>query len=149
MRVLLAIDDSRFSEVAVQELAARVHAGGTQVLIVRVLEPLLHTAIPRMEPAYTAEMVAQLEDERKLADEAVAKAADCLRRAGFQVETRVVENEVRTAILDIAAEWCANLIVVGSHSRKGVNKFLLGSVADSIVRHAKCSVWIVRVRQPA
>lgn len=149
MRVLLAIDDSRFSEAATQELATKVHAKGTQVLILRVLEPLLHTVIPRMEPAYTAEMVARLEDERKQADETAARAADLLRRAGFQVDMRVVENEVRTAILDIAAEWHADLIVVGSHGRRGVNKFLLGSVADSITRHAKCSVWIVRVRQPA
>ena len=148
MRVLLAIDDSRYSEAAIQELATTVHAKGTQALIVRVLEPLLHTVIPKMEPAYTAEMAAQLEDERKLADEIIANAADLLRRAGFEVDTRVVENEVRTAILDIAADWHADLIVIGSHSRKGVNRFLLGSVADSVIRHAKCSVWVVRVRQP-
>jgi len=148
MRVLLAIDDSRYSEAAIQELATTVHAKGTQALIVRVLEPLLHTVIPKMEPAYTAEMAAQLEDERKRAGETAAQAADLLRRAGFQVETRVVENEVRTAILDIAADWHSDLIVIGSHSRKGVKRFLLGSVADSVVRHAKCSVWVVRVRRP-
>ena len=147
MRVLLAIDDSAFSEAAVHALASRVHAKGTQVLIVRVLEPIVHTAIPRMEPAYTAEQVVLLEDDRKQASECAASAAELLRRAGFEVETLVAENEVRTAILDIASEWHADLIVVGSHGRKGLSKFLLGSVAESVARHAKCSVWIVRVPQ--
>jgi len=147
MRVLLAIDDSVFSEAAASALASRVHAKGTQVLIVRVLEPLVHTVIPRMEPTFSAEMVSVLEDDRKQAGDSLEKAAQLLRRAGFQVDTRVAENEVRTAILDIATEWQADLIVVGSHGRKGLNKFLLGSVAESVVRHAKCSVWIVRVPQ--
>ena len=145
MRVLLAIDDSEFSEAAIHAVASEIQAKGTQVLIVRVLEPLVHTAIPRMEPAYTAELAAQLADDRKSASESASRASDLLRRAGFQVETRVAENEVRTAILDLAAEWQADLIVMGSHGRKGLRKFLLGSVAESVARHAKCSVWIVRI----
>jgi nucleotide-binding universal stress UspA family protein len=100
-----------------------------------------------MEPVYTAEEAALSSDERKRADECAAKAADSLRRAGFEAETLVTENEVRTAILDIASEWQADLIVVGSHGRKGLDKFLLGSVAESVARHAKCSVWIVRIPQ--
>jgi len=147
MRVVLAIDDSPFSEAAVHALASQVHPKGTQVLIVRVLEPLMHTTIPRMEPTYTAEMAPQLEDDRKQANESVTRVAEQLRRAGFQVDTRVVEYEARTAILNIASEWQADLIVVGSHGRKGLNKFLLGSVAESVARHARCSVWIVRIPQ--
>jgi nucleotide-binding universal stress UspA family protein len=145
MRVLLAIDDSEFSEAAANALASKVHAKGTEVLVLRVLEPIPHTVIPRMEPAYTAEMAAQLEDDRKQANESVFRTADLLRRAGFQVDTRVAENEVRAAILEIASEWQADLIVVGSHGRKGLQKFLLGSVAESVMRHAKCSVWVVRI----
>jgi len=145
MRVLLAIDDSEFSAVAAHALASRVHAKGTAVLIVRVIEPLLLTAIPTMEPAYAAQMAARLEDDRKQANESLARTADLLRRAGFQVDTRVAEDEVRAAILDIASEWHADLIVVGSHGRKGLQKFLLGSVAESVMRHAKCSIWIVRM----
>lgn len=147
MRVLLATDGSIFSEAAVNALASQVNARGTQVLIVQVVEPFLHTAIPRMEPVYTEELAAQFEEERKQASESAARAAELLHRAGFQVDTRVAENEVRTAILDIASEWQADFIVIGSHGRKGLNKFLLGSVAESVARHAKCSVWIVRIPQ--
>jgi len=147
MRVLLAIDDSPFSEAATRELASQVHAKGTAVLVVRVLEPIVRTTIPRMEPAYATELAGLMEEERKQARESLEKAATTLRREGFQVEARIAEEEVRAAILDIASEWQADLIVVGSHGRKGLNTFLLGSVAESVARHAKCSVWIVRASQ--
>jgi nucleotide-binding universal stress UspA family protein len=55
-----------------------------------------------------------------------------------------VEDEIRGAILDFAKDWKADLIVVGSHGRRGLTRFMLGSVAESIARHAHCSVWIVR-----
>jgi nucleotide-binding universal stress UspA family protein len=64
--------------------------------------------------------------------------------AGFKVDVRVVEAETRTGILDVAAEWRADLIALGSHGRKGVKRFLLGSVAESVARNARCSVLIVR-----
>jgi nucleotide-binding universal stress UspA family protein len=44
----------------------------------------------------------------------------------------------------MADEWKADLIVLGSHGKHGIEKFLLGSVAESVARHAKCSVMIVR-----
>jgi nucleotide-binding universal stress UspA family protein len=48
-------------------------------------------------------------------------------------------------ILDTAAKWHADLIVIGSHGRKGLDRFLLGSVSEAVARHAPCSVQIVRV----
>lgn len=48
-------------------------------------------------------------------------------------------------ILDCATEWKANLIVVGSHGRKGVTRFVLGSVSEAIARYADCSVEIARL----
>jgi nucleotide-binding universal stress UspA family protein len=47
-------------------------------------------------------------------------------------------------IIDAAEAWKAELIVIGSHGRKGLQRFLLGSVAESIARHAACSVEIIR-----
>lgn len=48
-------------------------------------------------------------------------------------------------ILDCATEWRADLIVVGSHGRKGVTRFVLGSVSEAVARHAHCSVEIARL----
>jgi len=94
-------------------------------------------------------MAEQLQDALKQAEKSVAQAAQTLRAAGFTVQTRVVEAEVRTGILDVATEWRADLIVLGSHGRRGLERFLLGSVAESVARHARCSVLIVRTSRAA
>jgi nucleotide-binding universal stress UspA family protein len=53
-------------------------------------------------------------------------------------------GDARQVILDEAQEWPADLVVLGSHGRTGMKRVLLGSVSDSVSRHARCSVQIVR-----
>jgi nucleotide-binding universal stress UspA family protein len=57
----------------------------------------------------------------------------------------VREGITRPDIVDIAAEWGADLIMLGAHGRRGLERLLLGSVSDFVARHAKCSVEIVRM----
>jgi nucleotide-binding universal stress UspA family protein len=144
MRILLATDDSEFSEAATEAVLSAISPRGTEVLVAQVLEPPAYTAIPEMRLRYSPELAAWFDDERKQANKCVSNAAERFRRAGFRADGRVTEGEVRAGILDIAAEWRADLIVVGSHGRKGLERFLLGSVAEYVARHARCSVWIVR-----
>jgi len=61
-----------------------------------------------------------------------------------KAETAVASGDVREKIVEYAAEWGADLIVLGSHGRSGASRFLLGSVTEWIARHAPCSVKIVR-----
>ena len=145
MKILLAIDDSEFSQAAVRAVVKQFPAQGAEVLVLRVVEPLIYATIPQMASGYAPEMAARIQEELKQARESVAKAAQVLSSAGFKANTRVVESEVRAGILDVAAELPADLIVVGSHGRKGLQKFLLGSVAESVARHARCSVLIVHI----
>lgn len=147
MKILLATDGSKFSEAAIQEVAARINAKGAEVTILQAVEPLLFSVPPQMAPGYAPEMAAQREERLKEAKASLAAATKVLQGAGFAVSTRVVEADARTAILDIAAESRADLIVVGSHGRKGLKKFLLGSVAESVARHSQCSVLIVRMSE--
>jgi nucleotide-binding universal stress UspA family protein len=86
----------------------------------------------------------ELEDLKDPARELVESTAEELRNAGFKVDTAVAVGDARVVIIDSAAEWNADLIVVGSHGQGGIPSFLLGSVAESVARHAKCSVEIVR-----
>ena len=53
-------------------------------------------------------------------------------------------DETARAILDEAKEWGAELIVVGSHDRSRVERFLMGSIAESVVKHAPCSVLVLK-----
>jgi nucleotide-binding universal stress UspA family protein len=70
-----------------------------------------------------------------------------LRRAGFEVSTLAVTGDVAEQILALASEIDADVLVVGTHGRKGLSHLLLGSVAEKVVRGA--SVPVVCVRTPA
>jgi nucleotide-binding universal stress UspA family protein len=149
MKILLAIDGSEVSQAATQALASQIRPQGAEVLVLRVVEPLIFSIPPQMSPGYAPEQDEIIKEEIRHAQESVSQASQALRSAGFSVNTRVVEAEARNGILDIAAEWHADLIVLGSHGRKGLQRFLLGSVAEFVSRHADCSVEIVRVpRKP-
>lgn len=68
-----------------------------------------------------------------------------LAEAGFKVSTSVATGDAKAVILDEATQWRADLIVVGSHGRTRLERFLLGSVSEAIARHTSCSVEIVRL----
>jgi nucleotide-binding universal stress UspA family protein len=135
VRILLAVDGSQFSDAATQVLATQIRPEGAEVLLVHVIEG----------PAFF-EQDAGVQDRHRRAEKIMSHAVQELRSAGFQeVLTRVVEGEPKVGILDVAAIWRPDCIVLGSHGRKGLEKFLLGSVAQSVAQHASCSVFIVRM----
>jgi nucleotide-binding universal stress UspA family protein len=144
MRFLIAIDDSRFSEAAVQMLIRQVRPEGSEVTVVHVIEP-----VPVSTEGYLwgfpVDLPGILEGQRKAAHEVVARAAEILRKAGWKVSSSVEEGDPQTRIIDRAAEWKTDLILLGSHGRKGFDRFLLGSVSEAVAQHAHCSVEIVRI----
>lgn len=144
MKILLAIDGSKYSEAAAESLVSAFRTQSAEVLVLQVIEPLVFSAPPQMAHGYAPEMAARLQDQLKQARESVLRTAETVRKAGFKADSRVVENEVRTGILGVAAEWHADVIVLGSHGEKSLRKFLLGSVAEFVARHAHCSVLVVR-----
>jgi nucleotide-binding universal stress UspA family protein len=145
MKILLAVDGSGFSEAATQALVTQMRPEGAEVLVLRVLEPRLFATPPQLAQRVASEQEKILKEDLERARETANLASQALRAARFKVNTRVVAGEARNAILEVAAEWRADLIVLGSHGRKGLQRFLLGSVAESVSRHADCSVEIVRV----
>ena len=147
MKILLAVDGSEFSQAATQTLVARMRTESAEVLVLRVVEPRIYSVAPQMAAGYAPEQDEILKEDFQHAQESVNEASQALRSAGFSVSTRVVQAEARTGILDIAVEWRADLIVLGSHGRKGLRRFLLGSIAESVARHAQCSVLVVRIPQ--
>ena len=152
MKILLAIDDSKFSEAAIRMVVAQNRPQDTEVLVLHVLESI-EIIFPQLAAEYSSgyyppepvDLDKLREQRRKPTRELVADTAEKLRCAGFPVDTTVTEGDARDEIIDKAAEWHADLIVVGSHGRKGFDRFLLGSVSEFVTRHARCSVQIVRV----
>lgn len=85
------------------------------------------------------------EAETKRAGDLVAKAAEELRAKGLKVTTVVEQGDPQSKIIEQAAKWRADFIVVGSHGHKGLEHFLLGGVSEGVARHAGCSVEIIRI----
>ncbi len=139
MKILMGIDDSKSSADVLRAMVTQFRTENTEVRVLHVLQPFA-PAPPQMAAGYAPE----LEDQKKPAHELVERIAKELRSAGFKVDTAVEVGDVRESIIDTAAEWRADLIVVGSHGRGGIQRFLLGSVAEFVARHARCSVEIVR-----
>jgi|SRR5664280_109016 nucleotide-binding universal stress UspA family protein len=140
MKILLGIDDSKSSGDVVAAIVKQFQPDKTEIRVMHVLQPLVPTAPPQMAAAYAPE----LEYQKKEALELVERIAGDLRSAGFITHTAIGLGDVREKIIDSAADLHADLIVVGSHGRTGIERFLLGSVAESVARNAKCSVLIVR-----
>jgi nucleotide-binding universal stress UspA family protein len=144
MKILLAIDDSNFSQAAVQSVVVRAWSPGTEVRVLNVVEPpslLLGREMTGNDPEFELVWKALREQAKAL----VMKATDVLRKSGLNVTTALEEGDPKSKIIDVAKEWHANLIVLGSHGRKGLSRFLMGSVSEAVVRHAHCSVEIVRI----
>ena len=141
MKILLAIDDSKFSEAAAKSLAGQFRPEETEVRVLQVVEPIAISEPPEMAPGYFPELADQLPRAREVVD----RVAKMLSSAGFRVTTSVATGDARSVILERAAEWHADLIVLGSHGRTGLGRFFLGSVSEAVARHAHCSVQIVQI----
>jgi nucleotide-binding universal stress UspA family protein len=143
MKILIAIDGSDFSQAALQSVIARPWPAVTQVKVLHVVEPP-SLLMGREMGGYDPEFEAVWKALREQAKDLVGKAAEKLRASKFNVSTELVEGDPKSQIIDIANEWHADMIVLGSHGRSGLNRFLMGSVSQDVVRHAHCSVEIVR-----
>jgi len=139
MRILVGIDDSHFCDAVVRAVVAQFRTENTEIRVLNVLQPIA-PAPPQMAEGYAPELEAQKQPAREL----VERIAQDLGHAGFTVHTAVEIGDVRETIIDSAAAWGADLIVVGSHGQTGIQRFLMGSVAEFVARHARCSVEIVR-----
>ncbi len=143
MKILLAIDDSKFSEAAIESVIRQATPQETEVRVLHVIEPI--PIYPDGQDwGYGPEASQVLEEQRKEAEGLVARAGQTLREKNFNVMTAIEEGNPKEVIIDSAAEWHADLIVVGSHGRHGLDRFFMGSVSEAVARHARCSVQIVR-----
>ena len=146
LKILLAIDGSESSKAAARNRRRTPLARATSFRILTVIEP----SAPLLRPPYFShEMLEELRaKDMERAQEAVSWTEDVLYEAGIQATSTIAVPAAtpKELILSEAAEWAADLIVVGSHGRRGVNRLLLGSVSEAVALHAQCSVEIIRTR---
>ena len=144
MKILLAIDDSKFSEAALRMLVAQNHPRKSTVRVLHVVELPEIPYDPEL-PMPSPTLDNMRKGRKKAGRELVERAVKRVTAAGFKADGAVRLGHVRTTVVDVGDKWHADLIVVGSHGRKGLKRILLGSVSDYVARHACCSVEIVRM----
>ena len=147
MKVLLAIDGSKCSDAAVETLILQYKPTDTEALVLHAVDSIGLMPISCTYGAgstFAQDCMAMMAQWRKDGEELVSRVANRLRDAGFKTSTQVEEGDARAIILKCARKWSPDLILLGSHGKKGLDRFLLGSVSEAVVRHALCSVEIVR-----
>jgi nucleotide-binding universal stress UspA family protein len=147
-KILLATDGSEFSERAARSIAERPWLEGTEIEVFSVVELVLGSAQALLEPPYidTEQLEKQREDGMRRAQVAVARAVEILSSTFPKVNDSisVLLGGPKAVIIEEAEKWGADLIGVGSHGHRGIERFLLGSVSEGIALHAKCSVEVIR-----
>ncbi|MFZ0415049.1 MAG: universal stress protein [Candidatus Acidiferrales bacterium] len=133
MKVLLAIDSSVASQSVICEAATRPWPPGTRFCVLHVVDI---RGAGRFSPI--------IEEQKKSGQALVAQVAEKLARVGRETSTEVLIGFPRKTVVQYAKEWGADFVMAGSHGQGPVARFLLGSVAQAVLRTAPCSVEIVR-----
>ena len=141
MKILLAIDSSGDSEAVVSEAASRPWPSGAVFCVMTVVDMRSLEGVPVLieDAKHEAEKLVM-----SAAETLVTNAAGALRQSGRDVSSKILQGEPKTAIQDFAAKWGANLILIGARGLSSLERFLLGSVAQAVLRTAPCSVEVVR-----
>ncbi len=145
MKVLIAVEDATFGEALADFVVKHQWPPSTDFKVVHVLEPI---GIEHLSDVSYLPFLEDVSREAEKVSAALIRHVGLKIRDAFKtthVEEEVVKGKAREKLLEIAESWPADLVIVGSHGRSGVNRFLLGSVSDAVVSHAPCSVIVIRI----
>lgn len=140
--ILIPVDGSPTAQKAVEKAAGLARAFGSQATAIYVIDPYPFTGLGSDFAYGQAEYLSAAHAE---AAEAIEAARATLVAAGVPVQVEVVESHaVWRGITEAAHARGVDLIVMGSHGRRGLEKLVLGSVAQRVLAHATQPVLIVR-----
>jgi nucleotide-binding universal stress UspA family protein len=141
--MVVGTDGSETASEAVRQATELARRLGAKVHVVSAYEPVPEARL-REERQQVPPDMQWMVNPREDVDETLTTAAQGIEEAGVEVETHAREGDPADAILDVAEEQEADLIVVGNKGMTGAKRFLLGSVPNKISHHAPCSVMIIR-----
>lgn len=149
-RILIPLDGSRLAEAALPAALELASKFDSQVTLLRVVQPpqllLTHT-----DGSVYAELLTSL---RQQADEEAGlylKALqNSLRQQGYRVQAHVTEGEpVAEVILEVVTGLGCDMIVMSTHGRGGISRWVFGSIADKVLRQANVPVLLIRASEEA
>jgi nucleotide-binding universal stress UspA family protein len=142
-RIVVGTDGSDTAKEAVKQAAELAKQTGATLDVVSAFEPVSESRLReerQQVPSDVAHVVGPTED----VEATLSEAADAVKAGGVDVNTYARQGDPADAILDVAEEHNADLIVVGNKGMTGAKRFLLGSVPNKVSHHAPCSVLIVQ-----
>jgi nucleotide-binding universal stress UspA family protein len=140
--ILLPVDGSDTSLMAVEKACGLARAFGSEVTAIYVIDPYAFSGVGADFAYGQAQYLGAASTEANAALEAASTA---LKAEGLAVHTAVIEGHaVYRGILETASSIGADLIVMGSHGRRGLEKLVLGSVAAQVLAHAHLPILVVR-----
>jgi nucleotide-binding universal stress UspA family protein len=141
--IVVGTDGSDTAKEAVRQATELAKALDASVHLVSAYEPIGEGRL-REERQQVPDDMQWMVNPREDVDATLRDAGKDIEDAGIQVETYAREGDPADAILDVAEEKKADLIVVGNKGMTGAKRFLLGSVPNKVSHHAPCSVMIIR-----
>jgi nucleotide-binding universal stress UspA family protein len=141
--IVVGTDGSGTASEAVRQATELANAVGAQIHLVSAFEPVGNQRL-REEKQQVPEDMSWMVNQREDVDATLREAAETIKEAGVEVEIYARQGDPADAILDVAEEKNADLIVVGNKGMSGAKRFLLGSVPNKVSHHAPCSVMIIR-----
>lgn len=148
-RILVPIDGSPTSELGLKEAMRLAMLTHGRLRLIHVIDEMSFALAADSYGNYAGELLDLLQ---KNGAELLAKAQTTARAQGLQTDTVLYENLAKTVaqrVVDEADSWQADLIVVGTHGRRGVRRIVLGSSAEGILRTSPVPVLLVRAPEGA
>ena len=140
-RILVPLDGSPLAEQALPHAIAQAVRFGAEMILLRAVEPFVH---------FTGMSLGDLDRIRERtsswAQQYLEQVASGIRERGIPVHVRVIHGPVPVSIIEFADRAQADLVVMARRGRSGVSRWLIGSVADRVVRGATAPILLVPTR---
>ncbi len=141
--IVVGTDGSQTADEAVRQAVDLAKAVGAQVQLVSAYEPVSNQRL-RAEQQQAPDDIQHNINPREDVDAVLREASEYGDENGVTTQTHARQGDPADAILDVAEETKADLIIVGNKGMTGARRFLLGSVPNKVSHHAPCSVMIIR-----
>jgi nucleotide-binding universal stress UspA family protein len=137
-KILFPTDGSKFSEKAINHVLFIAKNSGAEILALSVIETNFSIGLPADDTINSINKLLRKEAEKNLKEvKELGEVHDSVK-----ISTKIVEGSPADSILEIAEKESIDLIIMGSSGKTGFNRFLIGSVADKVVKNASCAVLV-------
>jgi nucleotide-binding universal stress UspA family protein len=149
IRVIVGVDGSRGSDLALQAVAARHWPRGTEVLLLAVTDAGMSTGLLSGPMAGEMVVLADQADQTARVRAALERSEAILRAKGLSIRSALDEGDPKRVLIQRAKDWPADSVFLGARGLSGVERFLLGSVSATVAMHAPCSVEVIHGPEPS